>query len=169
MSFQLKSKVAEGEDLEYDRLAVSLGDDFHSSEFKCIHACASYFRVFSFSFLCVWPFFFLFTPFLSVLPPPSCFFLFFLFFSPQKVGGEGGAFQYMWGLWIVIRGLLHFFFRFLYSISSVSAPFAMWGGYCTVWRRFTQFNISCIRKFSHSVVLLRLRCVMRVSLPQGSP
>ena len=99
----------------------------------------------------VCPFFFLFTPFLSVLPPPSCFFSLLVLFSLKRLGGEGGALQYMWGLWIVIKGLLRFFFRLLYSISSASAPFAMWGGYCTVWRRFTLANISCIRKFSLSV------------------
>ena len=99
----------------------------------------------------VCPFFFLFTPFLSVLPPPSCLFFsscFSSFFS-QKVGGGGGCTSVHVGF--VIKGLLRFFFRLLYSISSASAPFAMWGGYCTVWRRFTLANISCIRKFSLSV------------------
>ena len=100
MSFQLKSKVAEGEDLEYDRLAVDFGDGFDRSEFKCIHACASYFRVFSFSFLCV-PFFLLVYSFPFSFTAPLLFvffFFFFFFFLSKGWGGEGGALQYMWGL-----------------------------------------------------------------------
>lgn len=92
MSFQLKSKVAEGEDLEYDRLAVDFGDGFDSSEFKCIHACVSYFRVFSFSFLCVCPFFLLVYSFPLSFTAPLLFLLLFfsLFFSSFFSKGWGG-------------------------------------------------------------------------------